>query len=373
MRPPIRPAARSSQRGFVIIAVLWILVALSVLATIFSVYLSSSARALGMADTGVQVDALMSASLELTAYQLLRADEKDLPAQGSFRFRLNNAEARVTYTSEAARVDLNKASKELLAGLFEVLGAEQKAAGELADRVVGWREQSKSSAANDEGALYLAAGLNYSPRQAPFAHVNELSQVLGATPALVERILPYVTVFSGSADVDVLIAPPEVIAALPGMTPEVLNNFLKQRPSLPRDQKAIEAALGPAKDAAKLPDTKAFRVLTALRFENGRRTSSEAVISLGSAKDGDKSSGTGNSNSTGNGSAGTGSSSSTGTGNSSTSNSSTSSGTSSGSGTSNSNSKSNGKGKDRDKEPYSILSWRDQVETTAQPLKQAGR
>jgi general secretion pathway protein K len=367
MRPPIRPAAHSSQRGFVIIAVLWILVALSVLATIFSVYLSSSARALGMADTGVQVDALMSASLELTAYQLLRADEKDLPAQGSFRFRLNNAEARVTYTSEAARVDLNKASKELLAGLFEVLGAEQKAAGELADRVVGWREQSKPNAANDEGALYLAAGLNYSPRQAPFAHVNELSLVLGATPALVERILPYVTVFSGSADVDVLIAPPEVIAALPGMTPEVLNNFLKQRPSLPRDQKAIEAALGPAKDAAKLPDTKAFRVLTALRFENGRRTSSEAVISLGSAKNDDKSSGTGNS--TGNGSTGTGSSSSTGNSgtSSSTGNSSTGSGTSTG------NSKSNGKGKDGDKKPYSILSWRDQVETTAQPLKQAGR
>jgi general secretion pathway protein K len=355
MTPPFGPRARSSQRGFVLIAVLWILVALSVLATIFSVYLSSSARALGMADTGVQVEALVSASLELTAYQLLRADEKDRPSQGSFRFRLNNAEALVTYTSEAARVDLNKASKEMLASLFEVLGGEQKAAGELADRVVGWREQSKSNTTNDEGALYLAAGLNYSPRQAPFAHVNELSLVLGASPTLVERVLPYVTVFSGSADVDVLIAPPEVIAALPGMTPEVLNDFLKQRPSLPRDQKAIEAALGPAKDAAKLADTKAFRVLTALRFENGRRTSSEAVISVNSAKGDDKSGSAGNSS--------TGSTNNIGNSNSN--------GSSNGSSSNGSSSNSSGKGKDKDgdKEPYSILSWRDQVETTAQPLK----
>jgi general secretion pathway protein K len=321
---PFKHRASSSQGGFIIIAVLWILVALSALATIFSMYLSNSARALGATDAGVQVDALVSASLELTAYQLLSADEKAIPAQGSFRFRMDNAEVLVTFTSEAARVDLNAASKEMLAGLFEVLGAEQKAAAELADRIVGWRTQSKPGAADDEGALYLAAGLNYSPRQAHFAHVNELSLVLGASPVLVERALPYVTVFSKSADVDVLIAPPEVIAALPGMTPEILNNFLKQRPSLPHDQKAIAAALDPVK--ATLPETRAFRVLTTLRFDNGRRTSSEAVILLGNAKGSDKA-----------------------------------------------NTSASDKGKDEDKRPYSILSWQDQVETVSRPLKQAGR
>ena len=321
---PFKHRASSSQGGFIIIAVLWILVALSALATIFSMYLSNSARALGATDAGVQVDALVSASLELTAYQLLSADEKAIPAQGSFRFRMDNAEVLVTFTSEAARVDLNAASKEMLAGLFEVLGAEQKAAAELADRIVGWRTQSKPGAADDEGALYLAAGLNYSPRQAHFAHVNELSLVLGASPVLVERALPYVTVFSKSADIDVLIAPPEVIAALPGMTPEILNNFLKQRPSLPHDQKAIVAALDPVK--ATLPETRAFRVLTTLRFDNGRRTSSEAVILLGNAKGSDKA-----------------------------------------------NTSASDKGKDEDQRPYSILSWQDQVETVSRPLKQAGR
>lgn len=326
VRASVRHTASASQRGFIIIAVLWILVALSALATIFSLYLSNSARALGATDIGVQVDALVSASLELTAYQLLSADEKALPAQGSFRFRMDNAEARVTFTSEAARVDLNAAPKEMLAGLFEVLGADQKAAAELADRIVGWRTPPKAGAADDEGALYLAAGLNYSPRQAHFAHVNELSLVLGASPALVGRALPYLTVFSKSADVDVLIAPPEVIAALPGMTPEVLNDFLKQRPSLPHDQKAIAAALGPVK--ATLPDTKAFRVLTTLRFDNGRRTSSEAVILLGSAKGNDKSGATASASN---------------------------------------------KGKDEDEKPYSILSWQDQAETGSRPLKQAGR
>ena len=100
---------KSSERGFVIIAVLWILIALSALATVFSVYLSNSSRALAATDTSLVADALVSASLELTAYQLLLADEKSRSSEGSFHFRLNNAEALVTFRSEAARVDLNAA------------------------------------------------------------------------------------------------------------------------------------------------------------------------------------------------------------------------------------------------------------------------
>ena len=67
----------------------------------------------------------------------------------------------------------------------------------------------------------------------------------------------------------------------PGMTPEVLNDFLKQRPSLPHDQKAIAAALGPVKAAATLPENKAYRVLTTFGSTMAVRTSSEAVILLG--------------------------------------------------------------------------------------------
>jgi general secretion pathway protein K len=277
--------ATSSERGFVIVAVLWILVALSALATIFSVYLSNSALALAVTDTGLQTEALVSAGVELTTYQLLLAGEKARPALGWFRFRLDNADVLVSFTSEAARVDLNFASKEMLANLFAVLGADPKVASESADRIVGWRTRPKANAANEEEALYGAAGLTYSPRQSFFAHVNELSLVLGMPPELVDRALPFLTVFSGSATVDVLVAPPEVIAALPGMTPSILNDFLNQRPALSRDQSAIAAALGPAQAGATIPNSKSFRIVMALKFDNGRRTSSEVVIALGDDKD----------------------------------------------------------------------------------------
>jgi general secretion pathway protein K len=96
-----------------------------------------------------------------------------------------------------------------------------------------------------------------------------------------------VTVFNGSSNVNVLVAAPEVIAALPGMTPAALNDFLNQRPALSSDQAAIAAALGPAQASATIPKSKSFRILTTLRYDNGRRTTSEVVLALGEEKDKD--------------------------------------------------------------------------------------
>lgn len=276
--------ASTSENGFVLIAVLWIVAALSALATIFALYLSNSAQALAVNDVGLQAEAAVSGSLELTAYQLFLTADSARPLQGSFQYRLDNADIRVSFASESARIDLNLAPKNLMANLLSTLGADQEEAERLADRIVGWRTPPKADAAEDEVSLYRAAGLNYSPRQAPFAHANELALVLGLPQALVDRALPFVTVFSGLPKINALVAPPEVIAALPGMTPSGLQEFLRERPALPRDMAAIAAALGPAQTGATIEKSDAFRILTTVRFDNGRQTSSEVVIRLGDEK-----------------------------------------------------------------------------------------
>ena len=275
----------SSERGFVIVAVLWLVAALAALAVIFSAYLSSSARAIALNDSALETEALVSAGVELTAYQLRLPREDARPSQGSFRTRLNGSELAVTFVSEAARVDLNAAPKELLANLLTVLGAAQDDARQFADRIVGWRTKATPERVGNEDALYLAAGRSYTPRQAPFAHVNELGLVLGLPPALVERALPFVTVFSGAPGVDPLSAPPEVIAALPGMTPLSLKQFLSDRAALPSDPAAIAAALGEAKALGTVRKSQAYRLLIGVHLKNGRNTASEVVISLRSEED----------------------------------------------------------------------------------------
>lgn len=276
-----RSAGLSSQQGFVLVAVLWLVAALAALAMIFSAYLSSSARALSLNDAALQTEALVSASAELTAYRLQLGGEKARPMQGAFRMRLNGADLSVSFVAETSRVDLNRASKELLEGLLSALGAAAEDAREGAERIVAWRSRATAQTAANEEALYRAAGRAYSPRQAPFAHVNELGLVLGLAPALVQRALPFVTVFSGAEGIDATVAAPEVIAALPGMTPLILKQFLSERVQIGSDRNAIAAALGPARASATAEKSRAYRILTRIRFPNGRHAASEVVIRLG--------------------------------------------------------------------------------------------
>jgi len=216
------------------------------------------------------------AGVELAVYQLTENPEVR-PAQGKFGFRLGNADVAVDFRSESGRIDLNFAPKQLLAGLFTVLGSEPEAAEDFADRIIAWRTPASGSA-DSEAFLYRTAGKSYGPRHAPFQHVNELALVLSLTPDVVGRALPYLTVYSGQPEVNVLNAAPEVLAALPGVAPGRIEMLLAQREGAPRD--ILNAQLGPAAQYVTAQSSKANRVTVDVRFDTKRRMRSEAVVLL---------------------------------------------------------------------------------------------
>lgn len=271
--------ARERQRGFVIVAVLWILIALSSLAVIFAVYLSASARAMAIGDTDLENEALVSASVELTAYQLILSGDGDKkPVRGAFHFRMNDANVGVNFTSEAARIDLNFASKEVLTAFFAGLGANKDAANEDAERVIGWRTLPTPGNSDEEGARYAALG--YSPRESLFVHANELALIVGLSPALVDRALPFVTVFNGSSDIDDTIAAPEVVAAYKKSAGASKDLFGGGMASMNDPMSDTGSSAQPKSDGPKAKSP-CYRVETTINFPNGRRSSSEVVIVLG--------------------------------------------------------------------------------------------
>jgi general secretion pathway protein K len=268
------------ERGFIVVAVLWMLGALAALASVYAVYVINTATGLSVNDDRLKADALTRAALELTAYRINSIDPEIRPSSGDFLFTLGRANVSVVFRSEAARIDLNLASRELLAGLFTGLGASPANAGFYADRIIAWRTPRDPEAQTDEPAAYRTAGLTYAPRQSSFASVGELPLVLGLPPALVERALPFVTVFSGRAEINILDAAPEVVAALPGMTPDRLYAVLSQRGRGPEAAKFLLNLIGPDQANATIEPGKTARITLRIDLENGRRVQAEAVILL---------------------------------------------------------------------------------------------
>jgi general secretion pathway protein K len=97
---------------------------------------------------------------------------------------------------------------------------------------------------------------------------------------VVERVLPFVTVFSGHAEVEVSSADPTVLSALPQMTPQILGAVLTTRVSNPGDGRALVELLGPGKSDATAETSKAFPASIAVNFDNGRRVHAEVVFRL---------------------------------------------------------------------------------------------
>jgi general secretion pathway protein K len=276
---------QSGNDGFIIVAVLWILAALATLVSVYAIYVTNSAIAVTASGDAIIADPLVSAGVELAAYQLIGAKKEDRPAVGNFTASVGTARLTVAFQTEAARIDLNAAPKPLLSGLFAGFGAPPLNADSYADRVVAWRTPAagQSSDNDPETSFYRSAGLTYTPRHGPFVHVSELWLVHGIPPALIERALPYLTVYNGKPTVDIIDAAPQVIAALPGMTPQTLQGVLAARASGNLDKNSLPSILGNGNSgeaAASTDPGKSFRVGVRIDFANGRRSASEAVILL---------------------------------------------------------------------------------------------
>jgi general secretion pathway protein K len=93
--------------------------------------------------------------------------------------------------------------------------------------------------------------------------------------------MPFVTIYSGRPEINVFDAPPEVIAALPGMTPAFLNAFLDRRESAPVDPESIPRLLGPNQAGATIEGSDAIRVRVRIAFDNGRQAAAEVVMLMG--------------------------------------------------------------------------------------------
>lgn len=268
----------AGERGFIVIAVLWILAALSALVLIYLTYVTSTAVVVAGSADRIQSEALVSAGVELAVFQLANRSEETRPTGGTFNARVGGGRVFVTFRSEASRVDLNAAPKPLLAGLMTGLGVSSANAAVYADRIIAWRAPTELGDNDPENSFYRTSGSSYLPRHAPFPSTEELWLVRGIPPAVVERMLPLVTVFSNVEQINVLDAAPQVLAALPNITPESLQSVLSQRGDPTIDRRALVRMAGG--DGATLSGSRAYRISVDAELPDGRRSAAEVVVLL---------------------------------------------------------------------------------------------
>lgn len=270
-----RRACQRSQQGIALIAVLWLTVLLTVIASGFAYSMRGEALAARNTMSIAQVRAAADGAVARVAFELSRPrnhPEVWTPNGTVHAWTDGDIAIAAGAVDEAARIDLNAAAEPLLRSLLQTVGAlDPDEAGRVLDAILDWRDADDLRRPNGaEAAEYLAAGRKYAPPNAAFESVGELQRVLGVTPALMTRIGDSLTVYSRRPGVNPETASREVLLALPGITAEQVDAFLVARqaavagrlpvPPLPQAQAlgAGVASVWRIHAQARLPDGVTF-------------------------------------------------------------------------------------------------------------------
>ncbi|MBK6744352.1 MAG: general secretion pathway protein GspK [Hydrogenophilales bacterium] len=233
-----------SQEGIALILVLWMLVLLTLIAgglvqtsrteTVQTRNQIALARLQAIADGVVHrgIYEFLKPGVDLEA-----AWKPDgLPRE----LELDGVPVELTVTEETAFIDLNRAPDALLRGLLLSVGVATDEADRLVDAIADWRDPDELVRTNGaERDQYEAAGMIYAPSNEPFQSVEEVLRVLGMSRAIYQQIEAALTVHSGQPGINSLVAPRQVLLALPNATPEDVETYIEQRHALLAENQAV--------------------------------------------------------------------------------------------------------------------------------------
>jgi general secretion pathway protein K len=184
--------------------------------------------------------------------------------------------------ADTGRIDIGKASPDLLAALLRSVGASQSQAGSVAQSIVAWRDRKDDRSINNNPPSTAGTNANASANSAHDAFLTDVSQIAevpGMRPDWLAAIRPLATVF-GAETVNPLTAPAGVIASLPGVDRDRLEAFLAARRSFPNDAARLGSILGSAQRFIEAKPQQVVSVQIAATLGDGYAASARAVIVL---------------------------------------------------------------------------------------------
>lgn len=204
----------------------------------------------------------------------------------TYSFEIDGIPIEVALTDESGKLDLNIADERTLTNFLRGRGVEEEQALAIAHAIMDWRDPDDSPMPfGAESSDYRSVGYPYGAKNAYFDTVAELQQVMGVDYELFRKLEPAVTVYAGRNQPNAAYASADALLALPDMTPEMAEEFVQLRRSLPIGDPSVAGLL-------TLPDGSpvmaggggfTYSVRSKATLPNGAYGLLEATIRIGGA------------------------------------------------------------------------------------------
>ena len=206
-----------SQRGFVLVAVIWLAGLIAVMTTSFIAKVRIDALMAANVIQAEKAELMADGLARLTAWRLAKGDA--LPANAaSIQCRWREAAlVQISIQDQAGLADLNTMPDAYFEAFFKALGKTPEQSRALAQAISDFRD-ADSDGGNGASEPKFYGGQTFGPKNAPFEAAEELDQLPGFDDALYRATLPLVTVHSAQPGID------------PATAPAILRQLFKEQP-----------------------------------------------------------------------------------------------------------------------------------------------
>ncbi len=299
--------SRSQGSGYILVAVLAVMVMLTGLLAAGSILVRSALGTARVEDADIASSGLLLSGIEIAAYQLAVLRIRPELVNGR-RIRLTGGGVTPHVTDEAGKVDLNAADPKLLLGVLTGVDMDQATATAVVTRIVELRGPPNGSipeisvqptgqppvsppengrppagvaTASESVQSSDDSGNGKAPRKRRgLQSVEDVGDIEGVRREDMRLLRRRLTIYNPDGRLNILTADPDVLQSLPGMTKLKLEQLLAARESGSEDAaRDAQAALGGdlASFIKALPGP-AYTVRIDADETSGRKKSAEAVI-----------------------------------------------------------------------------------------------
>lgn len=205
------------QHGLALVIVLWILTLLTLMAGSFAKTMRRETAVSTAVKINAEAQALAETGISLAQFMLNQPAEQGRWRGNGTVYRLvrPDGEMRIRILSESGKVDINSGAELQLAAVLNSVIDETREQEKVLNAILDWRDADDDTRTHGaEKTQYRRAGLKYGPSNFAFQSLEELQLVLGMNEAIFSRIEPWITIYSGSGEVNLEEASPELLSVI---------------------------------------------------------------------------------------------------------------------------------------------------------------
>jgi general secretion pathway protein K len=254
----------SNERGAILIVVLWVMLAISLLALSFSATIRVEVDAARNVVEQKQSYYMARAGIEYSIYEILETQSAFYMAQqqqqlgpeaipdvlrGGISLNLTGGGADVEIIDESGKINVNQAPPHLIFNLLVMIGVPGDRADIITDSIADWIDGDELYRAfGAESDYYMSLDPPYQAKNGFMDVPEELLLVNGVTPEIyygrktvsdsgepieLYGLQNYVTTFSNATGININSAPVPVLASIPGLNYDVammIDQIRKEQP-----------------------------------------------------------------------------------------------------------------------------------------------